>query len=77
MVDAGVDVLVIAGTDESRWLRGGESRTLHRLERTGRFRMEVIPGLEHTLFEASTREVAVGILSDHVLGRFGVPNSPR
>jgi hypothetical protein len=60
VVDAGVDVLVIAGTDEGRWLRGGETRTLHRLEQTGRFRMEVIPGLEHTLFEHSTREVAVG-----------------
>lgn len=77
MVDAGVDVLVIAGTDEGRWLRGGETRTLHRLEQTGRFRMEVIPGLEHTLFEHSTREVAVRVLSDHVVGRFGAPTAPR
>jgi alpha-beta hydrolase superfamily lysophospholipase len=77
VVDAGVDVLVIAGTDEGRWLSGGETRTLHRLEQTGRFRMEVIPGLEHTLFEHSTREVAVGILSDHVAGKFGAPTAPR
>jgi alpha-beta hydrolase superfamily lysophospholipase len=77
VVDAGVDVLVIAGTDEGRWLSGGETRTLHRLEQTGRFRMEVIPGLEHTLFEHSTREVAVGILSDHVVGRFSAPTPGR
>jgi alpha-beta hydrolase superfamily lysophospholipase len=76
VVDAGVDVLVIAGTDEGRWLSGGETRTLHRLEQTGRFRMEVIPGLEHTLFEHTTREVAVRILSDHVVGRFGAPKAP-
>ena len=76
VVDAGVDVLVIAGTDEGRWIRGGETRTLRRLEQTGRFRMEVIPGLEHTLFEHSTREVAVRILSDHVVGRFGTPTAP-
>jgi hypothetical protein len=38
--------------------------------------MEVIPGLEHTLFEHSTREVAVRILSDHVVGRFGTPTAP-
>ena len=76
VVDAGVDVLVIAGTDEGRWLSGGETRTLHRLEQTGRFRMEVIPGLEHTLFEHSTREVAVGILSDHIAGKFGAPTAP-
>jgi len=76
VADAGVDVLVIAGTDEGRWLRGGETRTLHRLEQTGRFRLDVIPGLEHTLFEHSTREVAVQILSDHVLGKFGAPTAP-
>jgi alpha-beta hydrolase superfamily lysophospholipase len=70
VVDAGVNVLVIAGTDEGRWLRGGEGRTLQKLERTGRFRMEVIPGLEHTLFERRTREVAVEILIDHVVANF-------
>jgi alpha-beta hydrolase superfamily lysophospholipase len=75
MVDAGVDVLVIAGTDEARWLTGGEGRTVQRLEQTGRFRVEVIPGLEHTLFEHSTREVAVRILTDHVVGKFGGPTS--
>jgi alpha-beta hydrolase superfamily lysophospholipase len=77
VVDAGVDVLVIAGSDEGRWLKGGETRTLHRLEQTGRFRMEVIPGLEHTLFERSTREVALGILYDHVVSKFGAPATPR
>ena len=77
VVDAGVDVLVIAGTDEGRWLSGGETRTLHRLEQTGRFRLEVIPGLEHTLFEHSTREIAVRVLSDHVVGGFGAPPAPR
>jgi hypothetical protein len=77
VVDAGVDVLVIAGTDEGRWLSGGETRTLHRLEQTGRFRLEVIPGLEHTLFEHSTREIAVRVLSDHVVGGFGAPSAPR
>jgi alpha-beta hydrolase superfamily lysophospholipase len=71
VVDAGVNLLVIAGTDEGRWLRGGESRTFRQLEGTGLFRMEVIPGLEHTLFERRTREVAAGILTEHVIGTFG------
>jgi alpha-beta hydrolase superfamily lysophospholipase len=74
VVDAGVNVLVIAGTDEGRWLRGGEGRTLRQLERTGRFRMEVIPGLEHTLFERRTRDVAAGILTDHVVANFAAPS---
>ena len=77
MVDAGVDVLVIAGTDEARWLKGGEGRTVQRMEQTGRFEMEVVPGLEHTLFEYSTREVAVRILTDHIVEKFGVPTAPR
>jgi alpha-beta hydrolase superfamily lysophospholipase len=71
VVDAGVNVLVIAGTDEARWLRGGEGATLRKLEATGRFHMEVIPDLEHTLFERRTREVAVGVLTDHVIRSFG------
>jgi alpha-beta hydrolase superfamily lysophospholipase len=75
VVDAGVNLLVIAGTDEGRWLRGGEGRTFRQLEGTGRFRMEVIPGLEHTLFERRTREVAAGILTEHVIGTFA--NSSR
>jgi alpha-beta hydrolase superfamily lysophospholipase len=74
VVDAGVNVLVIAGTDEGRWLRGGEGRTLRQLERTGRFRMEVIPGLEHTLFERRTRDAAVEILIDHVVLNFAAPS---
>jgi alpha-beta hydrolase superfamily lysophospholipase len=76
VVDAGVNLLVIAGTDEGRWLRGGEGRTFRQLEGTGRFRMEVIPGLEHTLFEGRTREVAAGILTEHVIGTFGKSTRP-
>jgi pimeloyl-ACP methyl ester carboxylesterase len=75
VVDAGVNVLVIAGTDEGRWLKGGEGRTLRRLEQTGRFRVDVIPGLEHTLFEHRTREIAVEVLTEHVVGSFGTPAS--
>jgi alpha-beta hydrolase superfamily lysophospholipase len=71
VVDAGVDVLVIAGTDEGRWLRGGEGRTFRKMEGTGRFRMEVIPGMEHTLFERRTREIAAGMLTEHVIANFG------
>jgi hypothetical protein len=71
VVDAGVDVFVVAGTDESRWLKGGEGHTLRKMEQTGRFHMEVISGLEHSLFEQHTREMAVGILTDHVVQSFG------
>jgi len=71
VVDAGVNVFVIAGTDEGRWLRGGEGRTFRQMESTGRFRMEIIPALEHTLFERRTREIAAGMLTDHLTANFG------
>jgi len=76
VVDAGVNVLVIAGTDEGRWLRGGEGRTFRQMESTGRFRMEVIPALEHTLFERRTREIAAGMLTDHLHANFGSSSQP-
>jgi hypothetical protein len=58
-------------------LKGGETRTMRRMEQTGRFRLEVIPDLEHTLFEHSTREEAVRLLSDHVVGKFSAPTALR
>ena len=71
VVDAGATVLVIAGTKEARWLIGGAGRTVRKLARSGRFRMEVIPDLEHTLFERRTREIAAAMLSEHIIGHFG------
>jgi hypothetical protein len=44
---------------------------VRQLERTARFRMEIIPDLEHTLLERSTREIAAGTLTEHVLRNFG------
>jgi alpha-beta hydrolase superfamily lysophospholipase len=73
-VEADVDVFVIAGEEEAQHLSRGEVRTMRRLVKNPRFRMRVIPGLEHTLFERRGRELASGMLTDHVLGYYA-PNA--
>jgi hypothetical protein len=71
VLGSGVDVFVIAGDYEARLLSRGERRTLRRLQETGRFRMEIIPDLEHSLFERHGRELATRLLTDHVLVTYG------
>jgi hypothetical protein len=67
---AGVNVLVIAGRDETRRLTRGERFTMHRLRRNARFHMQEIPDLEHSLFEYRTRDVVAKLLTEHVLGNY-------
>jgi alpha-beta hydrolase superfamily lysophospholipase len=70
-VDADVDVFVIAGEEEALLLSRGEARTMRRLVKSPLFKMRVIPGLEHTLFERRGRDVSAGMLTDYVLSRYG------
>jgi alpha-beta hydrolase superfamily lysophospholipase len=71
VLEAGVNVYVIAGDYEARLLSRGEARTMRRLNRSRRFRMEVIPDLEHSLFERHGRELATKLLTEHVIASFG------
>jgi hypothetical protein len=71
VVDTGAIMLLIVGPNESRWLVGGEGSSVRKLERTARFRMEIIPDLEHTLLERHTRAKVAEILTEHVIRNFG------
>jgi pimeloyl-ACP methyl ester carboxylesterase len=73
VVDAHVNLFVIAGNEEARLLSRGEGRTLRRLWSNKLFHMEVIPGLEHSLFEQHGRELVTALLTEHVLGRYATP----
>jgi hypothetical protein len=71
LVGNGTDVLIVAGEREGRPIRLGTStRLLARLTRTGRFRFEYIPELEHGLLISSQRELVADLVTDHVAGRF-------
>lgn len=60
-------ILVIAGENEARRLRRGEKSRLRRLQRTGLFELDVVPDLEHSLFERESRQVASDLLTRHIL----------
>jgi alpha-beta hydrolase superfamily lysophospholipase len=67
----GVHLLIVAGAAEARLLRRGEHRTIRSLTESGRFRMDTIPFLEHSLLERTGREHVGHILSAYLVERFG------
>jgi alpha-beta hydrolase superfamily lysophospholipase len=77
VVDSGVDLFVLAGAAEARYLTRGENSTMKRIRRNPRFTMEVIPSLEHTLFDLESRERAFKVLTQDLFARFGVVDMDR
>ena len=55
LTQSGVGVLVVTASDDAQRLRRGEQRRYDALTRTGLFRLEGIPNLEHTLLERTGR----------------------
>lgn len=67
----GVDLFVICGEWEGRAIRLGTfPGTLKRLRRTGRFRFEYHPELQHGLLISSQRTAVVDMVNDHVMEHF-------
>ena len=67
----GVDLFLICGEWEGRAIRLGTSPgTLRRLRRTGRFRFEYHPELQHGLLIASQRTAVVDMVNEHVIEHF-------
>lgn len=68
LVARDVDVLVVCGEREARPIRlSGSARSLKRLERSGRFHLELVPGLEHGLLRSDQRLEVVELVSRYVL----------
>jgi pimeloyl-ACP methyl ester carboxylesterase len=65
-----VRLFIIAGSAESTLLRRGERMLLRSLRATGRFRMETVPHLEHSLLEKTGRKRVADLLTEHVLKRY-------
>lgn len=70
LVDRGVDSLVVCGENEARVICRGETGALRRMQRTGSFRLEVIPGIDHELFQRSARDRVEQMLTTHLTQRF-------
>jgi len=70
LVERGVDTFVVCGEPEARLVRRGEEAALRRLARTGSFRLEVVPGIDHELFGRAARERVMPIVERHLLDHF-------
>jgi alpha-beta hydrolase superfamily lysophospholipase len=70
LVEHGVDTFVVCGEREARMIRRGETAVLRRLRRTGRFRLEVLPTIDHELFQRAARDLVEPMLTSHLVEHF-------
>lgn len=64
----GVNVLLVCGEREARPIKvSGMARTFRRLSRTGLYRLDLFPGLEHGLLIAEQRDQVKERVTRHVL----------
>ncbi len=77
LVRQGTDTLLVCGDAELRPIRQGMTASrLHRLQKTGRLRLEHRPGLQHDLFVADQRNLVTRLVTEHVLSRFSDQSQP-
>jgi alpha-beta hydrolase superfamily lysophospholipase len=67
LVDNGVDTYIVCGEPEARTLRRGQTAALRRLARSGRFHLEVVPGIDHELFARRSRDLVAPMVTAQVL----------
>jgi alpha-beta hydrolase superfamily lysophospholipase len=67
LVDDGVDTYVVCGEKEARVMRRGQAAAFRRLARTGRFHLEVMPGIDHELFARASRDRVGPVVTDGIL----------
>ncbi len=67
LVDAGVETYIVAGESEAREMRRGQAAAFRRLARTGRFHLEVVPGIDHELFARVSRDRVSPMVTERIL----------
>lgn len=70
LVQTNADVLLVDGDEDARPLRQRAAAELDRLTDTGRFRFEVVPGLDHRLLVRARRDELADVLVQHLTTRF-------
>jgi alpha-beta hydrolase superfamily lysophospholipase len=68
LVESGVDTYIVAGTREARVMRRGQAAAFRRLARSGRFHLEVMPGIDHELFARASRDRVGPMVTERILG---------
>ncbi|MGH9017802.1 MAG: alpha/beta hydrolase [Acidimicrobiales bacterium] len=67
LVGDGVDTYVVCGDREARVMRRGQAAAFRRLTRTGRFHLEVMPGIDHELFARVSRDRVGPVVTERIL----------
>ena len=67
---SGTDVLVVCDDYDAWVLQRGARRALGRSRDPGRVRIEVVEGIDHTLFGQEGRDMAMELVADHVAAAF-------
>jgi alpha-beta hydrolase superfamily lysophospholipase len=67
LVDSGADTYVVCGDMEAGMMRRGQAAAFRRLARTGRFHLEVMPGIDHELFARASRDRVEPVVTERIL----------
>jgi alpha-beta hydrolase superfamily lysophospholipase len=70
LVDRGVDTFVVCGSSEGTMITRGERAMVRRLHEDQRFRMEVLPEIDHSLFTKAARDHVLPLMKEHVTRRY-------
>ncbi len=73
----GVYTFVMCGEEETKRIRRGEEGGLRRLEKSQFFHMELVAGMDHSLFTRVARGRALPLLTENVMSRYGRPTDDR
>lgn len=71
MRDTGTDVFVPCDDYDAWVLQRGARRQLARTNRPGRVRIQVVEGMDHTLFFQEGRDRTIALVVDHMVSHFG------
>jgi alpha-beta hydrolase superfamily lysophospholipase len=67
LVDSGVDTYIVCGDKEASVMRRGQAAAFRRLTRSGRFHLEVMPGIDHELFARASRDRVGPVVTERIL----------
>ena len=70
MRETGADVFVACDDYDAWVLQRGARRDLRRSGHPGRVRIEVVDGMDHTLFFQQGREKTIQLVVDHIAAQF-------
>jgi len=76
LVERGVDTYVVCGDREIKAIRRGQGARMRRVQSSGNFHLERVPGHDHELFGYDVRQMVEAMVTRHVVSHFA-PSTGR